>query len=400
MESEVNKRELVVRSGLRLLEMGLVERTWGNVSSKLGDRYFAITPSGASYTTLLAEDIVVVELHTLRFNSTKKPSSELQLHAKIYNQFPNINFILHTHQSWASLLSLFCANKMSRIELPFQRHNMLGRYLPCAKYAEAGSEEIANNVVDAIISAYPSNCQLGFGIALMASHGVVVFAKTDSEAFSLVENLESIAKNIIKKKLSLALSLGSDSSILDFNIRTKIQLFDITKDTFPICNKALSQFFSCLLNARLLSDDIFYFFAPFFYDNIISYATNICCNQKKLLDTNNPSSFFYKMFVYFDDVAQIGGASFKIINLEKDQVSVENLFLNFEDSNVLILKDYGVLIASSSKEDAFSAISLLEKNSYAFLLSLYDRNIMPLSAHNAKELHASYVKGYSKLKDK
>jgi|GEM_PF-900249 len=400
MENEISKRELIVRSGLRLLEMGLVERTWGNVSSKLGDSCFAITPSGASYTSLLASDVVVVDIHTLRFDVTKKPSSELHVHAKIYSEFPNINFILHTHQMWASLLSLFCANRVGMVELPLEYHSVLGQYLPCAKYAEAGSEEIANNVINAIISAYPNNSRLSFGIALMASHGVVVFAKDDGEAFSLVEKLELVAKTIIKKKLSLALSLSSDLSILKFDVHTKMELFDIKKDTLPFFNQKLSQFFSFLLSARLLSDDVSYFFASFSYENIISYATNMCCSQKKLLNTNNASYDFYEMLVYFDDVAQIGGAFFKILDLENAQVFSKDVFLAFEDSNVLILKDYGVLIISSSKEDAFSTINLLEKNTYAFLLSLYDKNILPLSAQNAKELHSSYLKGYSKLKDK
>lgn len=400
MENAVLERELVACSGLRLLELGLVERTWGNVSSRVGDEYFAITPSGVSYTSLLASDVVLVNIHTLSFNATKRPSSELHIHAKIYSKFSNTNFILHTHQKWASLLSLFCATKVGIIELPFQYHNILGKRLPCAKYAQAGTEEIANNVIDAIINADFNDFQSSSGIVLMASHGVVVFAKDKNEAFSLVENLELIAKNIVKKKLSVGTLLEFTLSMLNFDMSMQGKIFDITKNKNSFCNNELSKLFPFLVDDRILGSSFSCFFAPFSNINVISYATNICYTQKNILYTNNLSPFFYEIMVYFDDVAQIAGAFFKLLDLESAQVSFEDIFLAFEDSNVLILKDYGMLIRSSSNEDAFSTINLLEKNIYAFLLSLHDPNILPLSVQNARELHVSYLKGYSKLKDK
>ena len=53
-------KELVVEAGKKLLETGLIARTWGNVSARISDTQFVITPSGRAYETLTPDDIVVV----------------------------------------------------------------------------------------------------------------------------------------------------------------------------------------------------------------------------------------------------------------------------------------------------------------------------------------------------
>jgi len=55
-------REKVVLAGKKLLESGLIARTWGNVSCRISDRQFVITPSGRSYESLSPGEIVAVIL--------------------------------------------------------------------------------------------------------------------------------------------------------------------------------------------------------------------------------------------------------------------------------------------------------------------------------------------------
>ena len=50
-EIEEAKR-LVVDAGKKLIETGLIARTWGNVSSRISDTQFVITPSGIAYEDL------------------------------------------------------------------------------------------------------------------------------------------------------------------------------------------------------------------------------------------------------------------------------------------------------------------------------------------------------------
>ena len=69
----------VVKAGLKLVESGLIARTWGNVSCRVDDEYFVITPSGRSYESLTPEDIVLVKIEDCSYESEIKPSSEIDI---------------------------------------------------------------------------------------------------------------------------------------------------------------------------------------------------------------------------------------------------------------------------------------------------------------------------------
>ena len=66
----------VIEAGKKLVETGLIARTWGNVSCRISDTQFVITPSGRDYLSLTPDDIVVVNLEDLTYEGDIKPSSE------------------------------------------------------------------------------------------------------------------------------------------------------------------------------------------------------------------------------------------------------------------------------------------------------------------------------------
>ena len=51
-------KELVVKAGKELIEKGLIARTWGNVSARISDTQFVITPSGRAYEDLTPDEIL------------------------------------------------------------------------------------------------------------------------------------------------------------------------------------------------------------------------------------------------------------------------------------------------------------------------------------------------------
>ncbi len=96
-------KEEVYKANLLLPKYELVTFTWGNVSAI--DRQsgiVAIKPSGVSYETLTADDIVLVNLDGKVIEGTLKPSSDLDTHLELYRRFPNIGGIVHTHSCWAT----------------------------------------------------------------------------------------------------------------------------------------------------------------------------------------------------------------------------------------------------------------------------------------------------------
>lgn len=97
-------KEQVFLANLQLPKHGLVTFTWGNVSGiDRAQGLVVIKPSGVSYETMKADDMVVVELETSRVvDGALKPSSDTPTHLELYKAFPGIGGIVHTHSRWAT----------------------------------------------------------------------------------------------------------------------------------------------------------------------------------------------------------------------------------------------------------------------------------------------------------
>ena len=97
-------KEIVCKANLELPKYGLVTFTWGNVSGvdrKSG--LMVIKPSGVEYDNMTAEDMVVVSLKTgEKIEGKWKPSSDTATHVALYNAFPEIGGVVHTHSRWAT----------------------------------------------------------------------------------------------------------------------------------------------------------------------------------------------------------------------------------------------------------------------------------------------------------
>ena len=93
----------VYEANLFLPKYDLVTFTWGNVSGidrKKG--LFVIKPSGVEYDKLTPEDMVVMDLEGNKVEGRYNPSSDTPTHVVLYNRFPQIGGVVHTHSSWAT----------------------------------------------------------------------------------------------------------------------------------------------------------------------------------------------------------------------------------------------------------------------------------------------------------
>ena len=96
-------KEEVYRANMDLPKYGLVTFTWGNVSGIDREKgLFVIKPSGVDYDKLTPEDMVVVDLEGNKVEGKYNPSSDTATHVVLYNAFPKIGGIVHTHSSWAT----------------------------------------------------------------------------------------------------------------------------------------------------------------------------------------------------------------------------------------------------------------------------------------------------------
>ena len=94
----------VAAANIDLHRSGLVFLSFGNVSGV--DRaagVFAIKPSGVSYASLKADDIVVVSLEDETVvEGALRPSSDTATHRHLYRELPDVGGIVHTHSQHAT----------------------------------------------------------------------------------------------------------------------------------------------------------------------------------------------------------------------------------------------------------------------------------------------------------
>lgn len=95
-------KQEVYDANMRLPALDLVTFTWGNVSGIDRDKgLFVIKPSGVEYGSLTPQDMVVVNLKGEVVEGNLNPSSDTPTHTVLYNEFPDIGGIVHTHSPWA-----------------------------------------------------------------------------------------------------------------------------------------------------------------------------------------------------------------------------------------------------------------------------------------------------------
>lgn len=99
-------KERVLRANLELPRRGLVTYTWGNVSAI--DRetgLVVIKPSGVAYENMTVEDLIVVDLEGGIVEGKWTPSSDTPTHLALYQAFPGLGGIVHTHSRWATIFA-------------------------------------------------------------------------------------------------------------------------------------------------------------------------------------------------------------------------------------------------------------------------------------------------------
>ena len=138
-------KEQVYLANMELPKHRMVTFTWGNVSAI--DResgLFVIKPSGVEYDELKPEDMVVVDLDGNRVEGRYNPSSDTETHRILYQRFPKIGGVVHTHSPWATSWA------------------QAGRSIPCygttqADYFYGGIPCVRNLTKEEIDEAYELN---------------------------------------------------------------------------------------------------------------------------------------------------------------------------------------------------------------------------------------------------
>jgi L-ribulose-5-phosphate 4-epimerase len=189
-------KNLIVETARQLTMKGYLMATGGNLSVRTaGQSALAITPSDYDYMKMLPEDICVLDFELKVLEGNLKPSVESAMHAAIYRVRPDVNAVVHTHQVYASTLTLI---RMSIPALFDEQTRFLGRSVNIIPYAPSGTRMLASTIARHIRdhnNAY-----------MMQNHGALVFGHDMERAVHNVEILE-------KCSLAYLLALCTDRKV-------------------------------------------------------------------------------------------------------------------------------------------------------------------------------------------
>jgi L-fuculose-phosphate aldolase len=204
------KSKSLINTSLQLQKMGLNHGATGNCSCRDGDTYL-ITPSGVSNLNLSEDSVVRMDFsgNIIDSISNLKPSSEWRFHQDIMTQRKEVGAIVHTHSIFASTVSLF-----GKALPPF--HYMIavagGSSIRCASYAMFGTQELSDNIIEALRDR---------NACLIANHGLIAIGDNLTEALNIAEEVEHLCHLFIEAKKIGEPNLLSEKQMSDVIKRFK-----------------------------------------------------------------------------------------------------------------------------------------------------------------------------------
>lgn len=165
----------------RLCERGLTTVLGGNISCRTKEGML-ITPSSIDKHKLTASDIIEMDLHGNILKGEHEPSIEYRIHSSLYQSYPHIDAVIHTHSFYTTLFSII--DKEINTKLTAESTKNIG-IIGIADYATMGTEELACNLIPKVKN---------HNVVLMKNHGVITVGKDLLQAFYRLEIAEQTAK--------------------------------------------------------------------------------------------------------------------------------------------------------------------------------------------------------------
>ena len=350
--TETEARKMVIEAGRRLLEDKLVARTWGNISARISDDSFVITPSGKAYESLTENDLVVVNTDG-SYEGGIKPSSERGVHADAYALRSDVSFIVHTHQYYASAVAAECKGK---------------HFAPCAAYGLPGTYKLRKNM-KACIAAHPDTDTF-----LMARHGALILAGGPDEAFALADGLEEKCRALVEARVpsyDAVEHADFDTSKIDIRAMPYVKIAD---DPFVMeCCKAG-------MKVGAYIDD----FAQIIGPDIQVVENDEWAAERALLgySTGRTARNFSGKIPMTGALDRMGG----------QQPTLNSAI----GRNAVLVKGTGAVCVGKTESDAVAAAEICSKNCAA---ACYVRRAKPMSALDARLQRYIYLTKYSGLND-
>lgn len=365
-------KEIVVEAGKQLVATGLIARTWGNVSCRISDTQFVITPSGRDYLSLTPDDIVVVNLEDLTYEGDIKPSSEKGLHAQCYILRKDCNFVIHTHQANASIVSAIGCDVNG---ITGYSKDIIGDNIPVAAYGLPGTGKLRKGVVGALKRSDSK-------AVIMRHHGAVCLGADYDDAFKVANEVEKVCAEFIYNKYAEVTGKATDTfkDVFDY-------VADLKKRADAPAAKLTAYDSVRIDDAVVLSDKEGAVVATVGLfgkkDELITgdkYPSEADLHRAIYLKRDDLGAIIHSkedaivasskigktLKPLLDDFAQIVGVTVKCAEFDpndtlKSSKKVAKKIAK-KGTNAVLLKDNGAVCCGSNKDEASAAEMVMEKN--------------------------------------
>ncbi len=185
MKNEASHREDIAGVALSLFERGLTHGSTGNISVRLEDGGWLMTPTGSSLGNLDPARISKLDASGQHV-AGDKPTKEAFLHTTMYDQRPSAGAVVHLHSTHSVAVSCLAGIDEHNCLPPITAYYaMRVGSLPLVPYYPPGDLELAE-AVGALAGDHHA--------VLLANHGPVVAGSSLSAATDAIEELEETAR--------------------------------------------------------------------------------------------------------------------------------------------------------------------------------------------------------------
>ncbi len=401
-------KKIVVEAGKQLVSTGLIARTWGNVSCRVSDTQFVITPSGKAYEGLTPDDIVLVNMADLSYEGDIKPSSEKGIHAQCYLHRPEINFVIHTHQANASAISAL-GRDLNGIK--GESKEIIGDHIPVSAYGLPGTGTLRKGVI-ATLERSDSKA------IMLKSHGAVCLGTDYDDAFKVASEVEKVCKERITKAFGSFKNKAATSfeEIYDYVADAKkraeapavpVTAYDSEKidDAVILYDKegnTAAVVGLCQCCDELIKGDKYPSEADMhkaIYNSRSDIGAIIHSKEPAIMAT---SKIGKTVKPYLDDFAQIVGISVRCAEFNpNDTIKTSKKVvkaLGGKTRNAAFLRENGAVCCGPNKEEAQATEMVMEKNCKTGLCGEMFGGAKNLGAFDCLLMNVVYRLKYSKQK--
>jgi L-fuculose-phosphate aldolase len=205
-------RDEIIDYGLRSYNSGFVTETEGNLSARLSEDRFLVTPSHVPYGKRQSEDLVVLDGGGNVIKGSRKPTSETRMHLAVYKARPDVNGIVHAHPLYCTMLAVMGEPLPPILDEMFP---YLGGVVEVTKFAPSGSVEIASECVKSLGNR---------AAVLLANHGNLCVGKNMSRAFQTAKYVEKYAQIYLN-----VLNLNRVTQVPEERLKQQVPIYEHLK---------------------------------------------------------------------------------------------------------------------------------------------------------------------------